>query len=178
MKRVCNLNEYGCISNVYSIMYDGCSVSLQTLIKVFHTSWNLYFMRVVYIYHVMKKPGNSLFGHMVPASPAAMNCCMHVVEVDGPISLFTDISWDKFIQSVFLWKDLACRESVVAEEAVQRFNLNSQESTAIPDNGGYHRDCYCHFTNKTKIQRAQKRREKEALLQENATKGWYQKMKH
>ena len=115
---------------------------------------------------------------MVAPSTIIMTCCMHVVEVDGPISPFTEISWVKFIKSVFLWKDLDCRESVVAREAVQRFNLNSQQSTPVPTDSGYHRDCYCHFTNITKIQRAQKRKEKAALLQESVTQGWNQNIKH
>ena len=102
---------------------------------------------------------------------------MHLIQRYEPITPFIDTGWQKFVKSVFDWKDLGTEESVIAEEAVRRFKLHSQESAeyAIPANAGYHRDCYVHFTNITKINRAQKRREKEALIQkENGTEGWYQ----
>lgn len=102
---------------------------------------------------------------------------MHIFEGSGgPTIPFTDISWEKFIKSVFLWKDLEGREGIIAEEAVQAYKLQSQEPTnqlVKPANTGYHRECYSHFTNITKIKRAQRRREKAVLVEETAKEGWY-----
>jgi len=36
---------------------------------------------------------------------------------------------EKFIKSLFLWKDIECRERHLAEEAVQAYKLQSQEPT-------------------------------------------------
>ncbi|XP_063046369.1 uncharacterized protein LOC134440288 isoform X2 [Engraulis encrasicolus] len=101
-----------------------------------------------------------------------MKCCMHVVDSDGPITSFTNTSWEKFRSSVFLWKGLNCRESAVAEDAVQTFQLEeSQDPTPVPNGIGYHRRCYQHFTNVTKIRRAQMREEKAVLFNNAVTEG-------
>ena len=102
---------------------------------------------------------------------------MHIVQKDGPITPFTNTGWEKCIISVFDWKDLGTKESLLAEEAVRRFHFHTQEPAwyCIPANTGYHRDCYSHFTNIAKIKRAQERKVKAALIQkESGPKGWYQ----
>ena len=75
-----------------------------------------------------------------------------------------------------MFQCIDCIESAVAEEAVQKCNLvESQDATASPTNTGYHRQCYSHFTNITKIKRAQRTKEREDLLQEASNKSEYKK---
>ncbi len=51
---------------------------------------------------------------------------MHVLKRDGPVTPFTDTGWRKFVNALFLWKDLGTTESAVAEQAVLKFKLKTQ----------------------------------------------------
>ncbi|KAG7155520.1 hypothetical protein Hamer_G028728 [Homarus americanus] len=91
---------------------------------------------------------------------------MHVVDStrrDNIIS-FSEASWRKFVSSAHLWKYLDTRESEVAKDSINRYELELVQSfealhAKIPEVKivGYHRKFYMRFTDKTKIDRARKK---------------------
>lgn len=83
---------------------------------------------------------------------ASLNkCCIHFENYnDQRITLFTEISWAKVVDCADKWKTLGGVETQIAVDLQQ---IDVDENTAIPadENLGYHRQCYCKFTDKTRI---------------------------
>ena len=87
---------------------------------------------------------------------------MHIASVaKTPLVQFSSKSWSKFVQCAQQWMTLNTEESVIAEKAIQTFNITADHVPDVPSNVGYHRQCYMLFTNKEHIERARKRKLKE-----------------
>uniref|UniRef100_UPI00358FD2C1 uncharacterized protein n=1 Tax=Myxine glutinosa TaxID=7769 RepID=UPI00358FD2C1 len=92
----------------------------------------------------------------------AMACCMCIITgARVKITLFSEVSWQKFITSVHQWKSTDTREAEIAQNAINTFGLELVRAPeildAVPCQAGYHRKCYMRYTDKCKIERARKK---------------------
>jgi hypothetical protein len=79
-------------------------------------------------------------------------CCLHLdANSDIPESHFSDKSWKTFLKCVTTWSILDGREKEIADT-----HLHYIDKPCDPDLV-FHKQCYSRFTDKTKIERAQKR---------------------
>ena len=82
-----------------------------------------------------------------------MVCCMHVfLDETGPILAFSERRWRTFLDFASRWRALEGPEKDIADlyEECQSESLPNAEL-------GYHKRCYCRFTDKIKLERAEKR---------------------
>ena len=84
---------------------------------------------------------------------------------------FTEASWSKFVQSPLQLQNVDSKESILAEKAVERFNLNSAPQNHMLGNVGFHKGCYSNFTNTSNIAKTCKRCENAALEKIFQTEG-------
>lgn len=91
-----------------------------------------------------------------------LKCLIHFKGESGQLTNFTEVSFKKFMECREIWVTLDGDQREIAERTA--FIEENEPSLA------YHRGCYSKFTNKTFINRAQTRCEKERERQDtNAT---------
>ena len=83
-------------------------------------------------------------------------CCIHFQDRNGPLTSFTNVSFEKFRQCHELWIDLDGQQRQVAEKSKSIIQDVNDKSSAV-NNFYYHRSCYSKFTNVTNINRSQAR---------------------
>ena len=90
---------------------------------------------------------------------SSTSCLIHFKGDDGPLTNFSEVSFNKFLTSHQLWLSLDGQQRDIAEqtkvtiEEIQKMDNPSQAIKSL----GYHRSCYSKFTNVTLIKRAQAR---------------------
>lgn len=98
--------------------------------------------------------------------------CMYLRIVDPPFPSQAKVGRNWFNQCFCEKRHWMQRKQYT--RIIQAYKLQSQEPTnklIKLANTSYHRQCYSHFTNITKIKSAQRRRE-EVFIEETAKEGW------
>ncbi|GBN90804.1 hypothetical protein AVEN_115968-1 [Araneus ventricosus] len=95
------------------------------------------------------------------SASAALVCCIHLIGDlnDNLVSLSTK-SFEKIRQCMQEWLFLDGKEEEIADylSIPNGFGVDGSLEKCIDNNYAYHRKCYMRFTDKTKIQRANKKR--------------------
>jgi predicted membrane chloride channel (bestrophin family) len=86
-------------------------------------------------------------------------CLIHFRGEIGPITHFSEVSFEKFLKCRKIWLSLDGEQRNVANKTV---DLVPDDDINKADNFAYHRSCYSKFTNKTLILRAENRCRKNA----------------
>ena len=81
------------------------------------------------------------------------DCLIHIDGESGPLTNFTEVSFKKFLDCRAIWLTLDGIQRDIAEKTTKITCDNCTTFTSL----SYHRGCYSAFTNKTLIQRAEKR---------------------
>ncbi len=88
------------------------------------------------------------------------SCLIHFDGKKGPLTSFSVVSYQKYLDRRKIWLTLDGEERNVAQRSLQ-FVSESMESSAVESfdyaNFSYHRGCYSAFTNSKMIKRAQVR---------------------
>ena len=104
------------------------------------------------------------------AAPITAPCIIHddkFTKPDIDIKYFTSVTFSKFLESRRLWIDLQGDQNYVAEKSWEYISEAGEDRFATEGNldfisstrdhfPGYHSECYRKFTDKTKIERAQR----------------------
>ena len=88
------------------------------------------------------------------------SCLIHFDGKKGPLTSFSAVSYQKYLDCRKIWLTLDGEERNVAQRSLQ-FVSESMKSSAVESfdyaNFSYHRGCYSAFTNSKMIKRAQVR---------------------
>ena len=87
---------------------------------------------------------------------ALLRCRIHFQDGNGPLTSFTNVSFEKFRQCHELWINLDGQQRQVAEKSKSVIQDVNDKSSAV-HNFYYHKSCYSKFTNVTNIKRSQAR---------------------
>lgn len=98
-------------------------------------------------------------------SASSLNSCL--IHFDGesknfPLTTFSEVSFDKFLECRSIWLTLDGIQRKVAKNSLQFVSedVESNMNYAEYENFSYHRGCYSRFTNATDIKRAKTRCQK------------------
>ena len=83
-------------------------------------------------------------------------CLIHFEGECGPLTNFTEVSYQKFLVCREIWLTLDGVQRIIAEKTM---HVTAEDCTTF-EHLAYHRTCYSKFTNKTLIQRAKERVQK------------------
>ena len=83
-------------------------------------------------------------------------CLLHIfMKETSKVTPFTVVSWKKACECAERWKDVDdCIEKQISVEHADMWAQSWVD--VMKASYGYHRNCYSHFTNKTRIARAAK----------------------
>ena len=81
------------------------------------------------------------------------DCLIHIDGESGPLTNFTEASFKNFLDCCAIWLTFDSIQHDIAEKTSKITCDNFTTFTSL----SYHRGCYSAFTNKTLIQRAEKR---------------------
>ena len=85
-------------------------------------------------------------------------CLIHFDGQRGPLTAFTEVSFQKFLLFREQWAALDGEQRQVAEKSFGV--VTGTEKPTGPENFYYHRECYSKFTNKSLVTHAKRRCEK------------------
>lgn len=83
-------------------------------------------------------------------------CCLHLTNVVDKIKPFSEITWTKVTNCIPKWIPLGSSEAEIASNLQ---NISVENELNIPNDSaiGFHQKCYNKFTDKTRIEAAEKR---------------------
>lgn len=94
-----------------------------------------------------------------------MSCCIiHFAKVDPalPLIKFTTCTLERFVERRKQWLYLDGEQKEVAEKSLEFLPID--QDTLYSAQFYYHKECYCKFTDKTKVERAIARSQKSDVI--------------
>lgn len=95
-------------------------------------------------------------------------CLIHCEECTGPLTRFTEVSFQRFLECKRQWLELDGCQKDVAIKSTQVVGLDEENAFDFKELA-FHRKCYSSFTNKTILNRAELRRKKAGIKRAQTT---------
>lgn len=83
-------------------------------------------------------------------------CCLHLTDVVDKINSFSPTTWTKVSNCSIKWIPLGGAEAQIASD-LKNISVNNELNIPIDSTIGFHQKCYNKFTDKTRIEAAEKR---------------------
>ena len=100
------------------------------------------------------------------STSSELKCFIHSESAsDDDLNAFNATTWAKVLTSAAIWKHSDGKKAKIATDFLALIDTTSDSVDEIPQQAGFHRNCYQQFTDKTKVDQA-KRKQKKAELED------------